>query len=145
MIKLLKEGRYNARLDQKKIHVEYPAYRNDIMHERDLVEDVAIGFGYNDIEPQVPTLPTIGSRDKLEDFANVIREVCVGLGLQEILTFVLTSKEAVFKKMGLLDGKIVEIENPVSVNWSVFRNSILPNLLEFLSFNKNQEYPQSVF
>lgn len=50
-----------------------------------------------------------------------------------------------FKKMNLPEGKIVEIENPVSSNWSVFRNSILPNLLEVLSFNKNQEYPQNIF
>ncbi len=145
MIKLLKEARHNARLDQKKIHVEYPAYRQDIMHQRDLVEDVAIGFGYNDIEPHIPTLPTIGSRDKLEDFANVIREVCVGLGLQEVLTFNLTTKDSMFKKMNLPDGKIVEIENPVSQNWSVFRDKLLPNLLEFLAYNKNQEYPQNIF
>ncbi len=145
MIKLLKEGRHNARLDQKKIHVEYPAYRQDIMHQRDLVEDVAIGFGYNDIEPQIPTLPTVGSRDKLEDFSNTVREVCVGLGLQEILTFNLTNKEAMFKKMNLPEGKIVEIENPVSSNWSVFRDKLLPNLLVFLALNKNQEYPQNIF
>ncbi len=145
MIKLLKEGRYSAKLDQKKIHVEYPAYRQDIMHQRDLVEDVAIGFGYNDIEPQIPTLPTVGSRDRLEDFTNVLREVCVGLGLQEVLTFVLTNKEAMFKKMNLPEGKIIEIENPVSANWSVFRDKLLPNLLEFLVFNKNQEYPQKIF
>src|SRR3989338_4861660 len=145
MIKLLKEGRYSTKLDQKKIHVEYPAYRQDIMHQRDLVEDVAIGFGYNDIEPQIPTLPTVGSRDKLEDFTNTLREVCVGLGLQEVLTFVLTNKDNMFKKMGLPEGKIVEIENPVSSNWSVFRDKLLPNLLEFFAYNKNQEYPQNIF
>ncbi len=145
MIKLLKEGRHNARLDQKKIHVEYPAYRQDIMHQRDLVEDVAIGFGYNDIEPQIPTLPTIGSRDKLEDFSNTTRELCVGLGLQEVITFNLTNKENMFKKMNLHEGKIVEIENPVSSTWSVFRDKLLPNLLEFLVQNKNQEYSQNIF
>ena len=145
IIRLLKEARYNARLDQTKIHVEYPAYRNDIMHQRDLVEDVAISFGYNDIEPKIPAIPTIGSRDKLEDFTNIVREICVGLGLQEVLTFTLTNKESMFKKMNLPEGKIVEIENPVSQNWSVFRNSIMPNLLEFLSYNKNQDYPQQIF
>ena len=145
IIKLLQEARYNARLDQKKIHVEYAAYRQDIMHQRDLVEDVAISFGYNDIEPQIPTLPTVGSRDKLEDFTNTVRELCVGLGLQEVLTFILTNKEAMFKKMNLPEGKIVEIENPMSSNWSVFRDKLLPNLLEFLAFNKNQDYPQKIF
>lgn len=145
MIRLLKEARYNARLDQKKIHVEYPAYRSDIMHQRDLVEDVAIAFGYNDIEPKVPAIPTIGSGDKQEDFTNTVREVCVGLGLQEVLTFMLTSRGKMFGRMNLSEGQIVEIENPVSSNWSVLRDSLLPGLLEFLSFNKNQDYPQNIF
>ena len=39
----------------------------------------------------------------------------------------------------------MEIENPVSSNWSVFRDKLLPNLLEFLAYNKNQEYPQNIF
>ncbi len=145
MIRLLKEARYNAKLDQKKIHVEYAAYRNDIMHQRDLVEDVAISFGYNDIEPQIPKIPTVGSSDELEDFSNSVREICIGLGLQEVLTFTLTNKENMFKKMNLPEGKIVEIENPMSANWCSFRDKLMPNLLEFLSFNKNQDYPQCIF
>ena len=145
MIKLLKESRYNARLDQKKIHVEYPAYRNDIMHERDLVEDVAISFGYNDVEPETPKLATIGSSHNLEEFTNTVREICVGLGLQEILTFTLTNKDNMFRKMNLGEGKLVEIENPMSSNWSAFRDKMIPNLLEFLAFNKNQDYPQQIF
>ncbi len=145
IIRLLKESRYNAKLDEKKIHVGYPAYRNDIMHQRDLVEDVAISFGYNDIEPDIPKIATIGSSDTLENFCNKVREICVGLGLQEVLTFTLTNKENMFKKMNLPERKIVEIENPVSSNWSVFRDKITPNLLEFLSYNKNQDYPQHIF
>ena len=144
MIKLFKEARYNARLDQKKIHVEYPAYRNDIMHQRDLVEDVAIGFGYNDIKPETPSIPTVGSTDKLEDFTNVVRELCIGLGLQEVLTFILSNKENICKKMGLAEA-VVEIENPISSNWSVFRSWLVPNLLEFLACNKNHDYPQVIF
>lgn len=145
IIRLLKEARCNAKLDRKKIHVEYPAYRNDILHQRDLVEDVAISFGYNDIEPDIPKIATTGSSNKLEDFSNKIREICIGLGLQEVLTFTLTNKENMFKKMNLPGGNLVEIENPVSSTWSVFRNLLMPNLLEFLTHNKNQEYPQHIF
>ena len=145
MIVLLKEARYSAKLDKKKIHVEYPAYRNDVMHQRDLVEDVAISFGYNDIEPEIPKIAAIGAGHKLEDFTNKVRELCVGLGLQEILTFTLTNKENMFRKMNLPDAKIVEIENPMSSNWSAFRDKLMPNLLDFLAYNKNQDYPQQIF
>ncbi len=159
MVKLLKEARHDAKLDKKKIgqgtkpvsgpistiSVEYPAYRNDIMHQRDLVEDVAISFGYNDIEPETPKIATIGASHKLEDFSNIIREICVGLGLQEVLTFTLTNKDNMFKKMNLSEKDLVEIENPMSSNWSAFRDKIMPNSLDFLASNKNQDYPQGIF
>jgi len=69
----------------------------------------------------------------------------VGLGLQEILSYNLTNKENLFKKMNLEEEEVVEIENPISSTWSVFRNWLIPSLLEFLSNNKHVEYPQSIF
>lgn len=145
IIALLKKSRYHAKYEKKMISVEYPAYRSDIMHQRDIVEDVAISYGYNNMKPQSPMIPTQGSAEKKEEFCNIVREICVGLGMQEILTFILTQKESMFQKMNLPEGKIVEIENPMSSNWAVFRNWLLPHLLQFLSVNKNQEYPQSIF
>ena len=47
--------------------------------------------------------------------------------------------------MNLKDIKFVEIENPVSENWSVFRKSIIPEILGFLSTNKHASYPQKLF
>jgi phenylalanyl-tRNA synthetase beta chain len=69
----------------------------------------------------------------------------VGLGFQEILSYTLTSKENLFEKMNLAPSEVVEIENPISSRWSVFRNWLLPSLLEFLSHNKHVEYPQKIF
>ncbi|HDI02639.1 MAG TPA: phenylalanine--tRNA ligase subunit beta, partial [Candidatus Aenigmarchaeota archaeon] len=144
MVKLLRESRFDAVAKGDKIEVLYPAYRNDIMDERDLVEEVAISFGYNKIEPEEPKIYTRGEELEIEKFCNRVREICIGLGLQEVLNFTLTSKEDLLKNMRV-EGEVVEIENPVSSNWCVFRNSLLPGCLRFLSYNKHVEYPQKIF
>ncbi len=143
MVKLLKKSRFDAKLNRNKIEVYYPSYRNDIMDERDIIEEVAISFGYNDIEPEEPKFYTTGNEREIEKFSNKIREICIGLGIQEVLNFTLTSKEDLINAGNKV--KFVEIENPVSSNWCVFRNSLIPGCLRFLSNNKHVEYPQKIF
>jgi phenylalanyl-tRNA synthetase beta chain len=142
--KLLKKAGYNAK-SGKKIAVEYPAYRDDIMHARDIVEDVAISYGYDKIKPRLLGFTTIGKADDLEVFSNKISEIMIGLGLQEILSYTLTNKKNLFDKMSIGEKKIAEIENPISENWNVFRSWLLPSLLEFLSENKHVDYPHRIF
>jgi phenylalanyl-tRNA synthetase beta chain len=149
MKKLLEQARHDVSVKGKgkatKIEVTYPAYRQDIMHPRDVTEDVIISYGYNNIEPVIPRHSTIGSIAAKEVWANSVAEVAVGLGLQEILSYTLTNKDSLFKKMGVKEWPVAEIENPVSMNWNVFRTWLLPGMLEFLANNQHVEYPQRVF
>lgn len=143
--KLLKQANYDAKLQGKKIELFYPAYRQDIMHPRDVVEDVIISYGFDKIEPVIPKLVTVGSIANKEEFSNKVTELMVGLGFQEILSYTLTNKEHLFKRMNVGEERVVEIENPVSLNWNVFRNWLLPSLMEFYSNNQHVEYPQKIF
>jgi phenylalanyl-tRNA synthetase beta chain len=147
IVELLKKARYDAIVKEKgkRIEVLYPCYRQDIMHQADIAEDVIVSYGYNKIEPVMPKLATIGGNDLREVMSNKVAKVMVGLGMQEILSYILTSKANLFKKMNVKETPVVEIENAVSENWSIFRSSILPNLLEFLSVNQHVEYPQRIF
>jgi phenylalanyl-tRNA synthetase beta chain len=142
---LLEKAGYKTKKKGKKINLLYPAYRQDIMHERDIIEDVLISYGYNKIEPVIPKLPTIGEIDALEAFSNSVAKVLVGLGLQEILSYTLTNKDHLFEKMCIRGENAAEIESPVSANWCVFRTWLLPDLLYFFSQNKHNEYPQNIF
>jgi len=142
---LLKQANYDVKLNGKKIELQYPAYRQDIMHPRDVVEDVIISYGYNKIEPVVAKLKTGSGIAEKEIFSNKVAGILAGFGFQEILSYTLTNKENLFAKMNLKDEKIVEIENFVSVNWNVFRNWMLPSLMEFLSCNKHVKFPQKIF
>ncbi len=145
IIDLLKKGSYDAQSKNGRLLVRYPAYRNDIMHSRDVIEDVAIAYDVNRIDPQPPELNTIGSMSPREEFCDVVREVMVGLGFQEILTFSLVNKKSLLDRMNLKEGKICEIANPISTTWNSIRNWLLPSILDFLRANLHVEYPQKVF
>jgi phenylalanyl-tRNA synthetase beta chain len=142
---LIKSGYEIKKIRKDNIEILYPAYRQDIMHQRDVIEDLLISYGYNKIEPKEIRIFTIGEESDIEKFSNIVAEIFVGLGFQEIISYMLTSKKNLFEKMNLKEEKIVEIENPLSERWSVFRNRLLPSLLDFLFHNKNVEYPQKIF
>ena len=144
VVKLLEKSLYVATAKGKNIELLYPAYRQDLMHERDVVEDVLIAYGFNKIEPVIPKLITKGGIFKEQSYIENISEIMTGAGFQEILSYTLTNVENVFQRMET-KGEAVELENPMSANWSVFRTWLLPGILEFLSKNKHVEYPHSVF
>jgi phenylalanyl-tRNA synthetase beta chain len=145
MAELLRKARYSPTVTDGSISVLYPPYRNDILHQRDVVEDIAISYGFNNILPEVPRIPTLGSILPLEDFSDTLKEIMIGLGCQEVLTFSLTSEEKLFDKMLLKKGGVCEIANPVSINWSLLRTWLLPSLMEFLASNRHADYPQRIF
>ena len=128
-----------------KLQLEYGDYRTDIIHPVDVAEDLLIGYGYNSIRPQRPKMAVVGEERAETTYIDKVRDVCVGLALQEVLTFNLTSREKQEKMAGLKGQQFVEIANPVSGNWSIMRRNIYPELLEFLSKNKHVEYPQNIF
>jgi phenylalanyl-tRNA synthetase beta chain len=115
------------------------------LHPVDAIEDILISIGYSNIKPEYAKLACVGAEAKKETFLNTARESCVGLGLQEILTFTLSSREKQETKIGLADSQFAEIANPISNNWSVFRKQLFPETLEFFAKNKNAQYPQRVF
>ncbi|MEM5773253.1 MAG: phenylalanine--tRNA ligase subunit beta [Candidatus Aenigmatarchaeota archaeon] len=143
--KLLEKANYKILKKGKKIELLYPAYRNDIMHQRDVVEDVIISYGYNKIKPEPLKMKVEGKLSEIEVKTEKVEELMVSLGFQEILSYTLTSKENLFKKMNLKEERVAEIENIVSENWSVFRNWLLPSLMEFFANNQHVEYPQKIF
>lgn len=145
MIELLGRARYDAKLNGDKITAEYPGYRRDIMHARDVMEDIAIAYGINRMKPAPPAISTLGKVDAGEEFAEMLRNLIVGFGFQEVITFSLTNKENLFARMNLKEEAVCEIANPVSSNWTMLRNWLLPSLMEFFAANLHVEYPQRIY
>jgi phenylalanyl-tRNA synthetase beta chain len=115
------------------------------MHEIDLVEDLAIAYGYDKLNPTMPMSATIGSERNITKLTRKIRDLIVGLGFIEVLNYVMTSENTISYKMNVPSEKIVTIANPLSIDFSVLRNWLIPGLLSFLSFNKHVPYPQNIF
>ncbi|MBI2971210.1 MAG: phenylalanine--tRNA ligase subunit beta [Candidatus Aenigmarchaeota archaeon] len=146
LLGLLRQAGYEVVAGKgSRLTLNYPSYRQDVMHWRDVAEDVAVSYGYNHIEPRIPRLPTSGKLLEKELFSEKMTEIMIGMGFQEILSYTLTNKNNLFSKMNMEEEKVAEIENPSSANWGVFRTWLMPNLMEFFSQNKHIDYPQSIF
>ncbi|VUT23950.1 MAG: Phenylalanine--tRNA ligase beta subunit [Candidatus Methanolliviera sp. GoM_oil] len=90
----------------------------------------------------------MGSPHKMEVFSSKIREVMIGLCFFEVITFTLTNEEKEFDWMRRINGKkeeIATVSNPISTEHTMMRRTILPNLIELLSFNKHRDLPQRIF
>ena len=143
---LLLKARFGvSSINDEEVVVEIPFYRIDIMHPIDLIEDIAIAYGYDRIKPRWKPPPTIGGLSPEREFYDLIRELMVGLGYQEVLTFTLTNPQNLFERMNLKQGEAIEVVNPKIVSFTHLRSWLLPSLMEFLSHNTHVDYPQKIF
>jgi len=142
---LLTAGLGIEKIKTDNVDVLVPCYRIDVMHQVDLIEDVAIAYGYNNIECVWRELPTTGHPKSDQRLIDLARELMVGLGYQEILTYTLTNPESLFDKMNQPKTPLVELANPKVVTMTCLRNWLLPSLIEFLSNNQSTEFPQKIY
>ncbi|MCA9667328.1 MAG: phenylalanine--tRNA ligase subunit beta, partial [Myxococcales bacterium] len=128
------------------LHVDVPAYRNDVMHPVDLVEDVAIAYGYHNIRPKLLETMTVGDELGRQRTMRVGRDAMCGLGYFEVMTLILSSPEQQYEALRLpVRDDCVMIDNPISVEQTIIRTSLVPGLLDTLSANTDHELPQHVF
>ncbi len=140
---LLGRMRHEARAEGDRIRVFVPAWRADILHPRDLAEDIAIAHGYDRL-PDVPlTSATYGRPHPREERAALARAALLGQGFLEVLTLALTSEDATYRDCRLPDdGRAVTLEHPVSQEQTMVRVSLVPGLMETLAVNLGHSYPQ---
>ncbi|MDH5791531.1 MAG: phenylalanine--tRNA ligase subunit beta [Candidatus Bathyarchaeota archaeon] len=127
------------------LRVRVPRYRTDIMHPIDLVEDIAIAYGYDRFVPVIPEIASEAGEAPLEIFSRRLRNFLVGFGFQEVVTFMMSNREKLFARMGLSEEPIAETSNPKMEGYTSLRNRLLPSLMEVLSTNKHHPYPQNIY
>ncbi|MCX8190599.1 MAG: phenylalanine--tRNA ligase subunit beta [Candidatus Aenigmarchaeota archaeon] len=143
--KLLEKMDYKVSLTKQKIIAIIKPYRVDVISKFDVLEDIAIAFGYENFEPELPNVFTQGEVHKIEKISDEVREVLVGYGFQEVVRPILTNQKLQFEKMNLKNGETIKILNPVSELYTELRVWLLPGLLDFLAKNTRESYPQKVF
>ncbi len=144
---VLMKMRYGADvLSPDTIRVRIPCYRADIMHDWDVFEDVAIGYGFDNLDAALPRAPTLGKEHPVMIRSGLLREICCGLGYQEVMPFTLSSDEVMYTQMQRQkDPKVLRVQHPISEDQTLVRTDILPLLLDLLRINKRRELPQRIF
>ncbi|MBK8913221.1 MAG: phenylalanine--tRNA ligase subunit beta [Phycisphaerales bacterium] len=151
---LLERMGHGVQAEGDTLHVSVPAWRNDVMHPIDLVEDAAVAFGYDRLSAALVPTFTVGGPRRIEEQSAIARRALAGLGYHQVMTLVLTSEPAAFERWRLgpgaalgdaLRSRLVRIENPISSEQTVARLSLLPGLLETLALNRQHDLPQQIF
>jgi phenylalanyl-tRNA synthetase beta chain len=127
--------------DYKKGIVSVPAWRADILHEVDIIEDIAIAYGYESLLPVLPNVATVGEESPESKLRSILTEALIGLGLVEISTYhLITQQEA----LRIPEAARIELEN-AKTEYKVLRSNLLLPALRIISENKDNEYPQRLF
>jgi len=143
IVECLRKQRFNARSKGVHVEVEIPRYRADVLHQIDLVEEVALGYGYNAFQPAKPSVFTKGGFSMESELVEKIRDALSGAGFLEVSCYVLTNEEKARRAKS--EREITRIKNPVSEEYSALRSTLLPGLLETLGKNTRHSYPQKFF
>jgi phenylalanyl-tRNA synthetase beta chain len=123
--------------------VSVPAWRCDILHEVDIIEDIAIAYGYDNLVPEIPKVATMGEESKESKVTGKIAEILVGLGLIETSSYHLIKQEEA-EKAQLKDEDKIELENS-KTEYKLLRPNLLIPALRIFADNKDNEYPQKLF
>merc|ERR1719263_1476958 len=132
------------------------------MHECDLVEDLAIAYGYNNLTHKNPEMYTHIAEQPLNKLTDAIRMECAMAGFNECLNFGLLSFDDCFKNMKkepLPYDKIkndpkqaynlylppVTLSNPKAKEFNIVRTTLLASLLKTLEHNKSMPLPLHLF
>ena len=143
---LLLKARFDAEIiDDNEVKAIIPAYRVDILHEVDIVENIAVQYHINDVVAELPDMNTVAYENDWFKAESTIREVMVTLGFQEIMSLMLTNEEAHYEKMNQEEKPHVQVARPITIDRTMIRTSLMNSLMEFLEDNTHEDLPQKIF
>ena len=145
IISSLKKSRLDALTKGKNIICIIPAYRFDIFGSMDLVEEVALGYGIQNLEPTLSPSQTLGQTNPVSLQLKSLSQIMIGLGYLEALNSSLTSKRVLYDMTNRDATKIISVLDSKSQEHTILRDSVLPGLLENISRNIHESYPQKLF
>lgn len=122
-----------------------PFWRSDLNIREDIIEELARVIGYDSIPTVMPAgplpEPIFGPRSELEE---AVRDILVGCGLQEVLTYSLVSRALLdrFDRNGAPEP--LRLVNPMSAEQEYLRTSLRPSLVNTLAANRRRGEPGPV-
>ena len=125
---------------------DMPRWRFDLLHPVDLVEDLAIGHGYEDLGTDVPKAPMNAIPRQDDHLRRRMRTSMQGMGFMQIQSLTLSNDYDQFERMRWKPfNTITRITNPITHEHTMMRHFLLPGLLRLLASNRHHDLPQSVY
>jgi|GEM_PF-7031424 len=132
---------YEVSVENDFFDVAIPPFRIDVLNDIDVVEDVGIAYGYDNIQPTQPSLYTEGLADEREEYYLSFEDYFIGYGFTQSHNMILGSYEDMHKATL----SPLKIKNPVSSLFDSIRPNIAFSLLQMARTKKNLPYPQKFF
>ncbi len=147
ILTILARMRYDASFgDENILKVKIPAYRHDIHHPWDIIEDIAIGIDLDEFKGETPKRFVVGTSRKENGLIDALIETLLGFGFQEVVNFTLSNPGREYNKMNLpVDDEMTLVDNPVTEEHTGLRIGLIPSLLDNLRSNRNRSLPQKLF
>lgn len=148
---LLKKMSYDARPSANNpdlVDVDIPPTRADVLHQADIMEDVAIAYGFNKLPRSFPNISgTIGQPLPINKLSDIVRTEAAMAGWSEALPLILCSHDENFAWLNRKDdgNTAVKLANPKTLEFQVVRTSLLPGLLKTIRENKHHTVPMKIF
>ena len=135
MMRILKRLKFNTEAINGQLVISVPTRRQDIQIEEDVVEEIARLHGYDEIPSTLPEMETTpGGLTPYQHKRRIVRNYLEGAGLLQAITYSLTSSKSA-QQFALVKTETTRLLMPMSEERSTLRQSLLPHLLESVSFN----------
>lgn len=136
-----------SQTDSDTLDVDVPITRADVLHEADIMEDVAIAYGFNNLPRHFPgTAHSVAAPLPINKLADIIRLEAAMAGWAEVMPLILCSHDENYAWLQKKDdGRAVRLQNPKTAEYQIVRTSLLPGLLKTVRENKHHSVPMKVF
>jgi phenylalanyl-tRNA synthetase beta chain len=122
------------------LSVSVPSWRLDVKAEIDLVEEVARIFGFENIPSTLASVVLKSQKDAGPDRLALIRDILVGLGLNEVITHSLIERKSLAGFWDKPDA-VIAVANPLSLEQELMRPVLMPSLAGRVAYNLRQQNP----
>ena len=130
------------------LDISIPPTRADVLHQCDVMEDVAIAYGFNELPHSFSTKSgTVGEPLMVNKLSDIIRNEAAMAGWSEVMPLILCSHDENFAFLNKKDSgkEAVRLANPKTTEYQVVRTSLLPGILKTIRENKHHSIPMKVF
>ncbi len=135
IIEILESLKFVVEDNNTHLKVEVPSRRGDISISEDLIEEVGRIYGMDNIKAKQPVLPLqVGKSNSTKRF---IKNKLIDSGLNEVISYSLINEKDV-KKYTLDNFTPIKIADPMTVERTTLRYSLISSLMEVYDYNKKR-------